>query len=325
MNHWKTKLLTWVITLDFNRVKIRNVGICLAIIFSLLLGFEHDRSLQAQIEFPRVFEGMMNDTVRLSAEEREALRKVDVPLAKEKEYGNSVFSGFKNQLATQGISISDKGKDAKYLMALANRVKPLLQNAGRYSKLRIYVVDSPDVDARSVPGGILIFYRGLLESAESEAALIGIVGHELSHLDRRHQLKPLQQQALAQQQFQRMAAQGQFNPQSFFDFGKLSMNSFHPFHPDEEAEADLDAVGWMYQLGYQPTELGKLFQRLAPGNRPGADFMPSFLRMHPPFPERSAKVTEETARLQQIEPKLDLIIGRDELQRRSPAKPLKDR
>ena len=314
------QLLPWVITLDSKQVKIRNVGVCLLITYCVLLGFERDRSLLAQIEFPRLFEDVMNDTVRLSAEEREALRKVDVPLAKEKEYGDSIFSGFKNQLATQGISISDKNRDAKYLMALANRVKPLLQNARRYPQLRIYVVDSPDVDARSIPGGILIFYRGLFESAESEAALIGIVGHELSHLDRRHQLKPLQQQELAQQQFQRMATQGQFNPRDFFDFGKLSMNSFHPFHPDEEAEADLDAVVWMYQLGYQPTELGKLFQRLAPGNRPGAEFMPSFLRMHPPFPERSAKVTEETARLQQIEPRLDLIIGRDELKRRSPAK-----
>jgi predicted Zn-dependent protease len=221
---------------------------------------------------------------------------------------------------THSIALSGATAMSEYLLELANRVKPLLTNSQRYPTLRVYVVDSREVDARSIPGGILIFYRGLLEYAENEAALIGIVGHELSHLDRKHQLKPLQQQQLARQKLQQKGDQGMFDPQDFFEIGKASFNSFHPFHPDEEAEADLDAVGWMYQLGYQPTELGKLFQRLAAGNRPGTNAMPSFLRTHPTFPERSVKVTRETARLQKLEPKTELIVGREELKRRIPAK-----
>ena len=34
-----------------------------------------------------------------------------------------------------------------------------------------HVADGPDVDARSIPGGYLVFHRGLLDFAESEAAL----------------------------------------------------------------------------------------------------------------------------------------------------------
>jgi len=297
----------------------RPTGFIAILIFGWLIGIGTPQSLLGQVNFPRTMDEMMGNMIHLSAEERAALQKVDVPIREEQEFGEQVFLSFKNQLASQRIFISDKNKDARYLLELVNRIKPLLTHHQRYPKLRVYVVNSPEVDARSVPGGILIFYRGLLEYAESEGALIGIVGHELSHLDRKHQLKPLQQQKLAQQKMQELGKHGVFNPQQFFDLGKLSLNSFHPFHPDEEAEADLDAVKWMYQLGYQPAELSRLFRRLSGGNRPGAEFMPSFLRTHPTFPERSEKVTQELARLQRIETKADLIIGRNELKERTPA------
>ncbi len=75
---------------------------------------------------------------------------------------------------------------------------------------------------------------------------MGIIGHELSHLDRRHQLKPLQQQQLAKQQLAGSAKQG-FDLNRMFDFGKISLGSYHPIHLQEEAEADNDAVRWMYE------------------------------------------------------------------------------
>jgi predicted Zn-dependent protease len=285
-----------------------------------LAGSSEERTrLWGQVDFPKKIEQLLGDSFRLSEQERRELQKIDVPLAVEREYGEQVFAGFKQQLTGQRISLSDKNRDAKYLLELANRVKPLMTHHQRYSKLRVYVVESPDIDARSIPGGILVFYRGLLEGAESEAALIGIVGHELSHLDRKHQLKPLQQQILARQKLQQLGNPGNFDPQNFFEVGKLAFNSFHPFHPEEEAEADLDAVRWMHQLGYQPIELSRLFQRLSSGNLPGLEFLPGFLRTHPSFPERAEKARQEALRWQQIQPKTELIIGRRELQERKPA------
>jgi hypothetical protein len=76
----------------------------------------------------------------------------------------------------------------------------------------------------------------------------------------------------------------------------------------------------MYQLGHQPTALGSLFQRLAGGIRPGAEFMSYFLRTHPTFPERSERVTRSTARLSQLKPEGEFILGRGELKTRSPVK-----
>ena len=42
----------------------------------------------------------------------------------------------------------------------------------------------------------------------------------------------------------------------------LLTNSFaRPFHPEDEAEADLDGATWTYRAGYDPRELAKLFLR----------------------------------------------------------------
>ena len=51
-------------------------------------------------------------------------------------------------------------------------------------------------DAFSVPGGDLLFSQGLLETAGNEAALMGVVCHELAHLDRGHQLLELRRAKL---------------------------------------------------------------------------------------------------------------------------------
>lgn len=293
---------------------------CLTVVFLLIMGDGREQSrLLGQVESPKKMEQMLEETFRLSDQERLELQKVDVPIEIERRYGEQVFASFQQQLTAQRMTLSDKNREAKYLLELANRVKPLMTHRQRYPKLRVYVVESPDMDARSIPGGILIFYRGLLEGAESEAALIGIVGHELSHLDRKHQLKPLQQQKLAQQKLQQLGNPATFDPQQFLEMGKLAFHSFHPFHPEEEAEADLDAVRWMHQLGYQPIELSRLFQRLSSGNLPGQEFIPGFLKTHPSFPERAEKAREEALRWQQIQPKTGLIIGRRELQERKPA------
>jgi len=81
-----------------------------------------------------------------------------------------------------------RGKDVDYLRRLVETIRPLLTRADRYREITIYLADSPRCDARSLPGGTLVFFQGLLNSAESEAALVGVVGHELSHLEHNHPL-----------------------------------------------------------------------------------------------------------------------------------------
>ena len=253
----------------------------------------------------------------MSPQQRAELRKVDVPWPIERDQGRQTFETYRRHLQHSGITVSDDSPDAQYLKQLVARAHPLMENSRRYRRIEVYVADGPDVDARSIPGGYLVFHRGLLEFAGSEAALVGIIGHELSHLDRKHQLKPVQQWIRTSNQLSRP---NRINPSDFLVLGQNMLHSFHPFHPEEEEEADLDGAAWMHRLGYDGRELARLFQRLGErAGRGGPTGMPAFLRTHPLFPDRAARTLDHYQRMQRQLPRNDLVIGTESLAKREPA------
>jgi predicted Zn-dependent protease len=52
---------------------------------------------------------------------------------------------------------------------------------------QIEIIDQPDVlNAFALPGGYIYIYTGLLKYLNSEAALAGVLGHEIAHAELRH-------------------------------------------------------------------------------------------------------------------------------------------
>ena len=55
---------------------------------------------------------------------------------------------------------------------------------------RIRVIDDPEVNAFSIPGGYVYIYRGLLDKiGNDDDAIACVIGHEASHVVRRHVVK----------------------------------------------------------------------------------------------------------------------------------------
>ncbi len=52
---------------------------------------------------------------------------------------------------------------------------------------QLEIIDNPDVlNAFCIPGGYIYLYTGLLLYLDSEAALAGVIGHEIAHAEERH-------------------------------------------------------------------------------------------------------------------------------------------
>lgn len=52
---------------------------------------------------------------------------------------------------------------------------------------QLQIIDKPnELNAFALPGGYLYVYSGLLKYLDSEAALAGVLGHEIAHAERRH-------------------------------------------------------------------------------------------------------------------------------------------
>ena len=249
-----------------------------------------------------------------SEADRKALENIEVSIDEERRLGKQILQAGLANLKGSGIKVESNGPDVAYLQSLVDTLKPFMRHKDRYQKIDVLVAKTPKVDARSCPGGTLIFYEGLLDAAGSEAALAAIVGHELSHLDRGHQLLPIKRMKMMEKSF---AA-----PQNFAQFSQFGPGMTRlwarPFRPEDERDADRDGAEWAYQAGYDPREMAKLFQKKG-AKTPNAEGMPfaTFFRSHPLDQERAQAALKLSAELLKEHPEsTPLFIGRENLAKR---------
>jgi predicted Zn-dependent protease len=250
-------------------------------------------------------------------EEDESLDKEQISLREEREFGQPQVEAFLAQLSEQGLAVTRKGRDVEYFKRLVETIRPFMSHAKRYDRLTIYVVDSPRIDARSFAGGTLFFFKGLLAEARNEAALVGMVGHELSHLDRGHVLLPLRRARV----MERTLADGTtaFDPQRFFAATTTTMRLMsRPFRPEDESAADRDGAAWAWRAGYDPREMAALFERLHQRDSDPKLPFASFFRTHPYSDDRAAAILRQFDELEQQDPQKTLYRGRENLARRTP-------
>jgi predicted Zn-dependent protease len=231
--------------------------------------------------------------------------------------GQAALEAYLAGLEGQKIQVIRRGKDVAYLRDLVATLHPLLANRRRYPTIPVLLADSPQIEARSFPGGSLVFFRGLLESAGSEAALVGIIGHELAHLDRGHVLDRARRVKLAQQTFSGRA--GGLSLPEFFNLGATSLKMWtRPFQPQYELEADRDGARLAYRAGYDPREMARLFSDLQKRQAGQGVPLPAFLQSHPAPGDRAKAVLDLYEELQRQQPKQGLYAGKENLRRRIP-------
>lgn len=238
----------------------------------------------------------------LSPAQMAEIEKIPVSKREETEFGDQVLKNYETTLRTQNQSLKRDGKDVKYLSQLVSDIRPHMSNAKRYPRIDIALVDTERIDAYSIPGGHLVFTTGLLKDVQTEAELVGAICHELSHLDRGHQLLPLRQSK---------------RTNTMLDF-RSSMQwialAAKPFRPEFESQADADAVRWMLAEGYDARELAHLLIRWdARQDRQAGwtNMLPSFARSHPDSGRRAKVVLDKVDRSPITTEKL--IIGKENL------------
>ncbi len=244
----------------------------------------------------------------LTPEQMARLEKVKVSVKEESQFGSDVLKNYEASLRGKNQAIVRSGADLDYIKALVKDVKPQMNNAARYKEMDVALVETEEVDAYSIPGGHLIFTSGLLDNVKCEAELVGVIAHELSHLDRGHQLLTLKQSKTQPQWNDPRAAMG------------WMATMFKPFRPEFEAQADADAVKWMLATGYDARQLARLLARWeAKQNQqaPWVNMMPSFVRSHPDSGRRAQSVLRDFDN--QAKNPNQLVVGRKNLELRIPA------
>jgi predicted Zn-dependent protease len=143
------------------------------------------------------------------------------------------------------------------------------------------VLDDPLINAFALPGGYIYVTRGIMVHFESEAELVGVLGHEIGHVTARHSVSQISKQQLATLG---MGVGMILKPelQRFAGLASASMQLlFLKFGRDDERQADELGVRYMSRVGYDPVQLSGVMAMLGQVTAGGGGGPPEWLSTHP--------------------------------------------
>jgi len=127
------------------------------------------------------------------------------------------------------------------------------------------VVDSKDINAFALPGGFIYINRGVLEVADNEAQVAGVIAHEIGHAVMRHGTHQASQAMLAQMP---LAILGSVLGQSGSLMGQLAQAGIScgvgslMLKNSRGAETQADQMGTyiLYHANYDPYAMAQFFE-----------------------------------------------------------------
>lgn len=154
------------------------------------------------------------------------------------------------------------------------------------------VIESADLNAFAAPGGYVLITKGLYQKLTNEAQLAGVLGHEIAHVVKKHQLKVLQKQQLLNNGSnwlkEKFAKGNKLADKAIGSGAEISARSL-----DKDAEFEADRMGMVLatRAGYDTYGLAEVLQTIGQTNKADSSVALLF-KTHPAPDERLAKLAD---------------------------------
>lgn len=213
-----------------------------------------------------------------------------------------------NEVARQLPLLPENGEVDSYVERVGARLADAIPPDFRHPefKYEFSVVNARDINAFALPGGPMFVNRGMIEAANSEGEMAGVMAHELSHVALRHGTAQATKASNPGIQLGALGgailgaviggnagsaiAQG-----TQFGLGAVLLK----FSREYETQADILGAQILARAGYDPMDLAKMFETI---ERQGGGGGPEWLSSHPDPGNRYARIAEEARRLR-VEPR----------------------
>jgi beta-barrel assembly-enhancing protease len=182
-----------------------------------------------------------------------------------------------DQVAQQVRFVNDPMANS-YVRSVGERIKAQTPMANL--PFTFHIVDDPNINAFSIPGGHVYVNRGLVTSANKADELASVLAHEISHNVARHVVKQLERQ-------QQISAVGSILLGQ--DPGLLQQlvaqivagGAMARFSRGDEKEADELGLRFMTAAGYNPQGMVDMFRTLMSQDRSQPGKVAQFFMTHP--------------------------------------------
>jgi predicted Zn-dependent protease len=83
-------------------------------------------------------------------------------------------------------------KDDKVILPIIKMVDQLCSENGiKSSSIKVHVVNNKEINAFAMPGRHLVVHTGLIDFADHEDEIAGVIAHEIAHIESGHVVKKL--------------------------------------------------------------------------------------------------------------------------------------
>ncbi len=173
----------------------------------------------------------------------------------------------------------------------------LVRSSGR-SDIPYYfkVVDAAEVNAFALPGGYIYINRGLIQNADNESELAGVLAHEIGHVVARHSAEQIRKVQVTGLGLGILGAilgdKGTGGQLANVASQLVATGIFLKFSREAEREADRLGAQNLYDANYDPRGMITLFEKLSQLRQGQSSSVDKFFSSHPGPEERAENVGE---------------------------------
>lgn len=273
---------------EFDSKRFAAIRPPLAIILSLLLIVGHPIRAQ-ELNLPNLGE---SSTSMFSAEF-------------EHQLGRNWLRIFRSQVPTvDDPLLHDYLEHLIYLLASHSKLED--------RRIELVIVESPQINAFAVPGGVIGLNNGLLLYAQTEDELVTVLSHEIAHLSQRHFSRGVEfQQKNQPLTLAAMLASFVLLATAGADVGMAAMSATQAaaqssalrYSRTNEQEADRVGMQTLVDAGFDPHAAPTMFERMMQASRySSSERIPEFLRTHPLSENRIADTRNRARQYPKKEP-----------------------
>ena len=207
------------------------------------------------------------------------------------------------QDAERQLPIVNDSRIESYLNTIGRRLAA--KAPGEKYPYQFKLVNDRSINAFCLPGGFVYVHRGVIENADNEAQLAGVMAHEISHAALRHGTNQASKAYAAQVPLALLG--GMLGSNSIgavltqLGAGFAANSILLKYSRDAERQADLLGAQIMYDAGYDPRGMPQFFEKLQAQSKGGG--MPQWLSSHPNPENRVGGVNSEIEKLGGAPPK----------------------
>lgn len=153
--------------------------------------------------------------------------------------------------------------------------------------IKIHILDKDDINAFALPNGYLIVYSGLILNSDNQEEMIGVVCHEIAHIQLNHVMKKLLKEVGLSVLISMTTGNG--SSENIRETAKMLSSS--AFDRNLEKEADIKAVDYLVKAKINPEPFANFLYKISEMENDATKYL-TWISNHPESKERAEYIIE---------------------------------